>query len=367
MSAGTPKTGGGRGLGWAKFVWLVYLFFYFWALVQEPATARHWAISLAAVALFLPIYFAGFRHTGRPLLLVALAIYALGALVVPINPGAICFFVYAVAFVGFAVRPAVAAWWVAGMTAGIGLQAWLFDWRPMIWAPAALVTAAIGITNIAFAQRRRHSEELRVARAAVEEMARIAERERIGRDLHDLLGHTLSVIVLKSELASKLGERHPSRALQEIRDVERISREALAEVRSAVRGYRTQGLDDEMSNAERVLAAAGIRPVLDAARVALAPAEEQALAFALREAVTNVIRHAGARHCWISLRAEEGRAVLEVRDDGRGGSQAEGSGLSGMRERLRPLAGTLERDGRDGTRLLMTMPLDVTTATGAAS
>ncbi len=88
---------------------------------------------------------------------------------------------------------------------------------------------------------RRKDANLRVAQQAVEEMARIAERERIGRDLHDLLGHTLSVIVLKSELASKLADRDPARAVAEIRDVERISREALTEVRKAVRGYRIRG------------------------------------------------------------------------------------------------------------------------------
>src|SRR4030095_6473920 len=99
--------------------------------------------------------------------------------------------------------------------------------------------------------------QLRVAQAAVEEMARIAERERIGRDLHDLLGHTLSVIVLKSELASKLADRDPPRAIAEIREVERISREALAEVRKAVEGYKSRGLSGELRSAGQVLRAAG--------------------------------------------------------------------------------------------------------------
>jgi two-component system sensor histidine kinase DesK len=346
-----------RGLGWPKIAWLVYLLFYFATLALKPGSALDWAIALAAVAAFLPLYFAGFRTTGPRLLAIAAAIYALGMVVMPFNPGANCFFVYAIAFVGFAVRPAIAARWVAGLVAGVALQAWLFSWHPMVWIPTLPVAAVVGATNIAFAERRRQGEELRVARAAVEEMARIAERERIGRDLHDLLGHTLSVIVLKSELASKLGEREPARALAEIRDVERISREALSEVRKAVSGYRAEGLDHEIANAERVLVAAGIEPSLAVAPLALAPAEERALAFALREAVTNVVRHAQARRCWIGLRRDGDRAVLEVRDDGRGGTAPEGSGLSGMRERLRALAGTVERDGRHGTRLSMTLPL----------
>ena len=109
------------------------------------------------------------------------------------------------------------------MLAGILLQAWAFSWPPAAWVPAFLVGAVVGGTNISFAERKRHGEQLRLAHEALEEMARIAERERIGRDLHDLLGHTLSVIVLKSELASKLAARDPKRALEEIRDVERIS------------------------------------------------------------------------------------------------------------------------------------------------
>jgi len=172
--------------------------------------------------------------------------------------------------------------------------------------------------------------------------------------------------VLKSELASKLAERDPARAVQEIRDVERISRDALTEVRKAVRGYRSEGLTEAIANADRVLVAAGIQPHIEVAALALEPDEERALAFSLREAVTNVIRHAQAQHCWITLTSSSGRAVLEVRDDGCGGVAPEGSGLSGMRERLRQVAGTVERSGDRGTRLRITLPHG-RTATGLAS
>jgi two-component system, NarL family, sensor histidine kinase DesK len=358
---------GNRGLGWAKYAWLVYLVFYFGWLALRPSTPRDWLLSTLAVAVFLPLYFQGFKRTGRALLAISSAIYGLGVVVMPINPGANCFFIYAIAFVAFAGSPALAVRWLILMLAGILLQAWAFGWEVTLWVPTVLVAAVVGATNINFADRRRRGLELQIAREAVEEMARIAERERIGRDLHDLLGHTLSVIVLKSELASKLADRDPVRAVSEIRDVERISRETLAEVRKAVRGYRSDGLDDEIANVERVLVAGGIRPVLNITRLVLAPDEERALAFALREAVTNVVRHAQARHCWITLRAADGRALLEVKDDGLGGSQPEGSGLLGMRERLRQLAGTVERDGQNGTRLVMTLPLGHTSAAGATS
>jgi len=107
-----------------------------------------------------------------------------------------------------------------------------------------------------------------------------------------------------------------------------------------------------------VLAAAGVQPLVDRCAVALPPDEERVLALALREAVTNVVRHSAARHCWMTLKTEDGRAVLEVRDDGRGFMSPEGSGLSGMRERLQQVACTLEREaGADGTRLRMRLPL----------
>jgi len=239
------------------------------------------------------------------------------------------------------------------MLGSIAAQAILFHLHGWTWLPAIAVAGVVGLTNIHFAEMRRR---VRAAQASLSEMARIAERERIGRDLHDLLGHTLSVIVLKSELASRLAERDPPRAVAEIRDVERISREALGEVRKAVRGYRSDGLLDEVANAERVLVAAGITPEIAVRPATLPPDEDRALAYALREAVTNVVRHARATRCSIRLIAEGDRTVLEVRDDGRGGLEPEGSGLSGIRERLREVAGTLERDGQRGTRLVMSLP-----------
>jgi two-component system, NarL family, sensor histidine kinase DesK len=344
-------------LGWAPYVWLGYLASYIAALFMPPATPRQWAISLAGLAVFLPLYFYGFRIRGTRLLIVAWAIFAIGVVVIPFNGGAVAFLIYALAFLPFAARTAVAGCWLLVMLVGMWLVCSWQGWVIAAWAPVVIIGAIVGISNLYFAEMRRHGEELSVAQRAVEEMARIAERERIGRDLHDLLGHTLSVIILKSELASKLAERDMTRAVTEIRDVERISREALAEVRKAVRGYRSEGLHDEIGNAERVLAAAGVQPVVDLSPVVLQPDEERALAFALREAVTNVIRHSNARHCWITLGLRDINAVLEVRDDGSGAMAPEGSGLSGMRERLRQVAGTLERDsGTDGTRLRMRLP-----------
>ena len=343
-------------LGWAPFAWLVYLIFFFVPLVTGHPTTRDVVWSLVAVAVFIPLYFTGFRSRGPRQLAVAWVIHGIGLAIVPINPAGACFFIYAIAFLGFAAPPREAFGWLALMLVSMTAQALWLGTPGWGWLPALVIGAAVGATNIQFAVMRRKDRRLRVAEAAVVEMARIAERERIGRDLHDLLGHTLSVIVLKSELAARLADRDPARAAEEIRDVERISRDALAEVRRAVSGYGAGGLSDEIANAERVLVAAGITAEIAPITATLSPDEDRALAFAVREAVTNVVRHAAATRCSIAVSQDGGRICLEVRDNGRGGLAPEGSGLSGMRERLRQVAGTLERSGQDGTRLVMSLP-----------
>ena len=133
----------------------------------------------------------------------------------------------------------------------------------MALVPALVFTIVTGAANIFDAERERAQRRLRRADEEIERLAALAERERIARDLHDLLGHTLSVIVVKSELAARLAERDPARAGEEMRDVERIGREALAEVRAAVVGYRAQGLRGELDGARRALAAAGVEATVD--------------------------------------------------------------------------------------------------------
>jgi two-component system sensor histidine kinase DesK len=203
---------------------------------------------------------------------------------------------------------------------------------------------------------------LRRAHEEVEEMAKVAERERIARDLHDLLGHTLSVIALKSELASKLADRDPARAIDEIREVERVSREALAEVRAAVEGYRSRGFSGELNNAQQTLVSAGVRLDTDVTPLALSPRQETVLALALRETITNVVRHAGASVCSVALGVDRGDLVLTIKDDGVGGALREGNGIIGMRERVRAAGGTLDVDGSNGVRVCVRLPNAVATA-----
>jgi len=192
---------------------------------------------------------------------------------------------------------------------------------------------------------------------AAQDRVQEQERLRIARDLHDLLGHTLSLIILKSELASKLAERDVERARNEIRDVERISRDALAQVRSAVRGYRDGGLKQELDSAREALRTAGIDVTVEMQPVTMPAAHEAVLALAIREATTNIVRHARARRCTIEVVQNGAECTATIRDDGVGGNASPGTGLTGMRERVESLGGTLRHDGAHGMTITITLPL----------
>ena len=223
---------------------------------------------------------------------------------------------------------------------------------------AAVFPVIIGAGNTVFAERNRMNRKLRKANEEIEHLAKVAERERIARDLHDVLGHTLSVITLKSELAGKLIDQDPVRAGKEIREVEKISRQALSEVRDAIRGYRSKGLVAELARAKSTLETAGISVQCDAATSMKIPAmQESVLSLAVREGVTNVVRHAQARTCRLRIEQQNGTCRLEIADDGQGFSSMEGNGLRGMRERVEMLGGTLERTNNSGTTLTITLPL----------
>lgn len=342
--------------GWVAYAWLIYLGFYILYPVLARASAAEWAVYGLGLVVFLVFYFRAFWVSGRRILPYVVAMTLLGVVYTPFNAGASCFFIYAAAFLDTITPPRRALAGITLILVVAGAQAWLVSLPPWAWLPPLLFAPLVGGVNVHYAEIRRKDARIRMAQDEIERLATVAERERIARDLHDLLGHTLSVITLKSELASKLATRDPERATQEIRDVERISRDALAQVRSAVHGYRETGLQEEVARAREALGAAGVRLDVEVEPTRRAGFADHALAFALREAVTNVIRHARATECRIRLVEDGSTTLLEITDDGVGGTAPEGSGLSGMRARLATLAGRVERDGRRGTRLLITVP-----------
>ncbi|HUK26584.1 MAG TPA: sensor histidine kinase [Terriglobales bacterium] len=343
---------------WVPLIWLPYFAFFWLQLILDHASARTWAINSVGGAIFLFLFFGMFWDRCQRHWYYLVGILALGLVLAPSNGGAATFFIYATAFTPFLCETEGGALTIMLLiTAAAGLETRLLHLSIWFFAWAGGFSLVIGVGNIFFAQRNRANARLRMASDEIEHLAKVAERERIARDLHDVLGHTLSVIILKSELAGKLIERDPARARAEIADVERTSREALAEVRNTIRGYRSQSLEAEIKHAETTLQTAGVSVRAETQEVPLSPAQESVVALVVREAVTNVVRHAHARSCHLRLAPVNGNCLLEIADDGRGGDLVEGNGLRGMRERVEALGGTLERQTAAGTRLTIRFPL----------
>jgi two-component system, NarL family, sensor histidine kinase DesK len=210
-------------------------------------------------------------------------------------------------------------------------------------------TLAIGFLMFSFGRLIRANAALREAQEQLAATAVDQERLRFARDLHDLLGHTLSVIALKAQLARRLMDSDPETARREIADVESVTRTALGEVRDAVSGYRQPRLATELAGAQSALDAAGIECTVQHAEVALPPSGEAVLAWGVREATTNVIRHSGARHCAIRIDVALDEARLEVTDDGAASNGAvDGTGLRGLAERASDAGGRLDAGPRTG-------------------
>lgn len=214
------------------------------------------------------------------------------------------------------------------------------------------------------------AETVRELRETRQELARSAveqERLRFSRDLHDLLGHTLSVVVVKAEAVRRLAPRDLGAALAQAADIETVGRQALAEVREAVTGYRAGSLASELDRARSALAAGGIEAVVRQSGPPLDPRTEALLGWVVREGVTNAVRHSRAEHCVIEVRGTAEQVVLEITDDGRGaaaGRPPGGTGLTGLAERLAAAGGTLEAGPREegGFRVTVRLPVGEETA-----
>lgn len=363
-----------------KLLWIGIWLAFMSAPVKDLADGNHtrWATALGTLGLLV---FVGsylvlvFRHTSKALdpFRVRATLAFLGALAVLLSltfgTPWLVLFVYVCVSVGATLPMRTARWLIPAVTAvlvAIGLTG---D------HPREIITALVfpallgGFAMSGVRQMIRTTIQLREARATVAQLAANEERLRLARDLHDLLGHSLSLITLKSELAGRMLPEHPEQAAAQVADIEQVSRQALVDVRSAVTGYRRPTLPGELAGARTALAAAGITAGIPAeAPEDLPEKAEEVLAWALREAVTNVVRHSGADRCTVTLAPRQtldGRVLeLTVADNGRGAAgTTRGNGLTGMTERLASVDGTLTtratepRSGKGFTTVL-SVPLE---------
>ncbi|MGW8793296.1 sensor histidine kinase [Streptomyces althioticus] len=353
-------------------IWLVYLSAPVSDLLHggHPAGVR--ALGWLGLAVFVTWYMLLVFRAGRgdrtALVLGSLAVLTAQSALLALTLGRewLVLFVYVSIASGAALPSRLSRWSVPGACALMTAVAFAVPGgRDLLWG--LLVPALLGgFAMTGVRELIRTTIALREARATVAHLAANEERLRLARDLHDLLGHSLSVITLKSELAGRMLPDHPDRAARQVADIEQVSRQALVDVREAVTGYRRLRLAGELGGARVALRAAGIVPELPGAdALGEVPEDAQsALAWALREAVTNVVRHSGARRCTVEVarrHTRDGQVLeLSVEDNGPGGSATgHGNGLRGLGERLAAVGGTLEAGPvRHGFRLVARVPVE---------
>ena len=352
-----------RGLPpWAEFVHLLWTMWVFVTptFTEQGYDARWWILTALSYPLFLALYVGTLVVPARRVSYYACGMMLLCLVLLPWYPGGMSYFVFGCVMLGgHRWRSGwhyAASLLLANVVLVVTARLIGFPWSALVWLP--VTTLVVGLVVHIERQRHRKDAALRLSQEEVRRLAATAERERIGRDLHDLLGHTLSLVALKADLAGRLLQRDPEAARREIGELGQVARDALAQVRRAVTGIRAAGLAAELAAAKLLLESEGIELHVQLDEGELPPAQETVLALCLREAVTNIHRHARARHARICLRLEGEHWRLQVEDDGRGGAIRPGNGLDGMRERLHALGGSLriEQAVPSGTRLCAELP-----------
>jgi two-component system sensor histidine kinase DesK len=345
------------------------LVFFIWKYLSVSVGALELTLAILSILVFLTLYLACFWTEDLASVSVVIAILLIGVIWAPFNPGSSVFVVFSAACCASIRTTRVAYSVLATIMISVALEVVLLKLSPDFAIPALIVSGPIGVASIMNSRLRLSQEKLMRSREETAYLATIAERERISRDLHDLLGHTLSLITIKAELAGKLIGRDIEATQREIADIEKTARNALSEVRAAVTGYREVGFTHELANAASCLSAADIGLQTDIEEIKLSAAAENILSLALREAVTNVARHSEAGLCEIKLGFEGGWIVLKISDNGPKLSNIDqvklGNGLSGMNERAATLGGKLSWEVNQGLTLKISLPKNHNTLQGA--
>jgi two-component system, NarL family, sensor histidine kinase DesK len=352
----------GKSLRSMPFVILLNLaWVFFWPVVSNKPFMTVILPTILSVPVFvyfhLCAYFAGGGDRARRWYIAGE--FVVGYTAATFNLAALGYLIFGFFSLAFSAPIRTGAKIIFGSVVLFLIEAWLLGERhTSSLVSLGLPGVLLGISALYAAHTAHQQAHLRRSNEEIMRLATLAERERIGRDLHDLLGHTLSVVALKSELARKLIDRDLDAARAEITEVERVARDALSQVRNAVSGIRSTAIAAELQAATALLEAHGVKVKCETERVQLPHDRETALALSLREATTNIRRHAQATGVTIRLRQDPAQVVMEVVDDGRGGRIVPGNGLNGMRERLSSVGGslTLEPAKDGGTRLYVSVP-----------
>jgi two-component system sensor histidine kinase DesK len=353
---------GTRALRHMPFVMLIHLIWIFlWpVLAQRPFVSVILPTILSVplfVYLYLSTYFLGGPNHIR--LRYVAGIFALAFVLALANLSSMGYLIYGFFTVVYLLPMRRSATVIGIVIAAFLLEIYLLGHSTETMVSILVPALILGIIAVYTAHIHFTQQALKRSNEEVLRLATLAERERIGRDLHDSLGHILSVVALKSELARKLIDRDLEAARTEIAEVERVARDALSQVRSAISGIRNTALSSELVAATALLEAQGVKVKCETEHVKLPHDRETVLALSLREATTNIRRHSGATGVTIRVKKDSAAVLVEVVDDGRGGRIVPGNGLNGMRERLESVGGSLQLIPNEtgGTLLRATVPL----------
>ncbi|MEW2284425.1 histidine kinase [Streptomyces sp. NPDC047841] len=329
--------------------------------VLKGETPNPWVGGLGLLAfnsLYVYVTFRAFDRARRESVSTRVALVLLGLVTTGLALGYGGNWLMFFPLLGLATGATVRGPWLGRVGLLLTFYAGAATWLRNGWDDASGIAYATFLSSMVTAAILGLSEAVRELRAAREELARRAvaeERLRFSRDLHDLLGHTLSVVVVKSEAARRLAARDLDAALAQISDIESVGRQALTEIREAVTGYREGSLATELTRARSALSAASVEPVVRQTGAPLTPQTEALLGWVVREAVTNVVRHSRADRCEITVEGTAERVRLTVTDNGTGigtgtgtpaagtgvGAGIGGTGLQGLTERLAAAGGSL--------------------------
>ncbi|MDX1391276.1 MAG: histidine kinase [Rheinheimera sp.] len=342
-----------------SWVYLINLVFYFVPLFTVRFAVWQYLSMAAALLLFLVCYFWAYRSQRRDMHWPIAGIIAVAALISPVNPGSISMFAYASFFIGFAyaLRPylllsalLIALLVVLQLTVKIHWSLFLPLGIPMV--------LAVGLLGRVEQAKLMHRLAERKSEDEIKQLATMVERERIGRDLHDILGHTLSSIILKADLAEKLLARQQAEAAQQqLTELSQIAREALSQVRQSVSGFKHQGLTAEVHKLLNRLRDAGFTAELHGELPQLDSRRETVVVLALTELVTNVMRHSKGDSCSLRFMQQGASVSVCLSDNGQTDEIIEGNGITGLRERLAAIGATLTLQQQDGLTACIGLPL----------
>jgi two-component system sensor histidine kinase DesK len=350
--------------GKAPFFWMLSFVVFGWKYIYQTPSGLELAMIALSIVIFLPVYAYSFWvHDWRAA--VCIFVVALfGVVWAPLNFGGSSFVIFAATMCSRFPQKRHAYLGLGLVLGSVAIISYIWKFPSYFWIPAVLFSIPSALGAIVGENLDRANAKLFRKQEEIEHLAALAERERIARDLHYLLGHTLSVITLKAELARKLFERDNEACKKEISDIEQTARHALSEVRAAVLGYRDTGLAHELRGAKNTLDSANVALISDVDPTPLPAAVENIIALALREAVTNIIRHSQANQCRLDLQVRDQQVHFHISDNGFAGMKAmpalvKGNGLTGMSERVRALGGQLQITCKEGVAIDMRLPLNV--------